>query len=69
MRPVILFTALLLATLASFLFSLSSGTVDISWRELLAAPGTDMPGLAERVVIELRWPRTAAAFTTGALLA
>jgi len=69
MRPVVLFTALLLATLASFLFSLSSGSVDVGWQELLTAITGDTQGLADRVVIELRWPRAAAAFTTGALLA
>ena len=69
MRPVILFSALLLATLASFLFSLSSGSVEVGWQQLLAAMTGDAQGLAERVVVELRWPRAAAAFTTGALLA
>ena len=69
MRPIILFTTLLLATLASFLFSLSSGSVDVGWQQLLAVMTGDTQGLAERVVTELRWPRAAAAFTTGALLA
>ena len=69
MRPITLFTTLLLATLASFLFSLSSGSVEVGWQQLLAAMTGDTQGLAERVIIELRWPRAAAAFTTGALLA
>jgi len=69
MRPIILFTTLLLATLASFLFSLSSGSVEVGWQQLLAAMTGDTQGLAERVITELRWPRAAAAFTTGALLA
>jgi len=69
MRPIILFTALLLATLASFLFSLSSGSVEVGWQQLLATMTGDTQGLAERVIVELRWPRAAAAFTTGALLA
>jgi iron complex transport system permease protein len=71
MRPVALFTTLVLLTLASLLFSLASGSVAISWQELLAAfSGTgNGNGLAGQVVTELRWPRTAAAFITGALLA
>ena len=71
MRPIALFSTLLLLTVASLLFSLASGSVAVSWQELLAifsnADGGN--GLAEQVVMELRWPRAAAAFTTGALLA
>ena len=69
MRPVILFPALLLAAAASLAFSLSSGSVDIGMHELLAAVTGDAQGLAGHVLTELRWPRSAAAFTTGALLA
>jgi len=73
MRPVILLTTLLLLTLASLLFSLATGSVVISWQDLLAVfPGTGIDGsnnLAGQVITELRWPRTVAAFITGALLA
>lgn len=73
MRPVILLTTLLLLTLASLLFSLATGSVATTWQELLAIlPGAGFEGgndLAAQVVTELRWPRTVAAFTTGALLA
>ena len=71
MRPIALFTALLLLTLASLLFSLASGSIAVSWQELLAAfSGTDTGNeLTRQVVLELRWPRTLAAFITGALLA
>ena len=71
MRPVTLLTTLLLLTLASLLFSLTTGSIAISWQELLAIfSGTDSGnGLAGQVVMELRWPRTVAAFITGALLA
>ena len=71
MRPIVLFTTLLLLTLASLLFSLASGSIAVSWQELLAAfSGTDTGNeLARQVVLELRWPRTLAALVTGALLA
>jgi len=73
LRPVALLGTLLLLTLASLLFSLASGSVAVSWQDLLAIfPGTTIDGgndLAGRVVLELRWPRTVAAFITGALLA
>ena len=72
MRPAVLLTTLLLLTFASLLLSLSSGSVAISWQELLAvfsATGSSGHDLAGQVVMELRWPRTVAAFITGALLA
>lgn len=73
MRPTVLLTTLLLLTLASLLFSLATGSVAISWQDLLAVfSGNGIDGsnaLAAQVVTELRWPRTVAAFTTGALLA
>lgn len=71
MRPVLLFTVLLLLAVASLLFSLASGSVETSWQELLAIITGGDPGnaLAAQVISELRWPRTVAAFTTGALLA
>jgi hypothetical protein len=36
MRPIALFSTLLLLTVASLLFSLASGSVAVSWQELLA---------------------------------
>ena len=71
MRTTVLFSTLLLLTVASLLFSLASGSVAVSWQELLAifTHADSGNGLVEQVVMELRWPRAAAAFTTGALLA
>ena len=69
MRPLILFPLLFILTLVSLLFSLATGSVDINGHELLALLSGDTSGLAAQVVLELRWPRAAAAFTTGALLA
>jgi len=54
---------------ASILFSLLSGSVELTapdlWRELLH-PGDDLTG---QVLRDIRIPRTLAAFTTGAMLA
>lgn len=73
MRPIVLLATLLLLALASLLFSLATGSVDIGWQDLLAVfRGTGIGSgneLAGQIVVELRWPRTVAAFVTGALLA
>lgn len=68
-RPLALFTLLLLLSILSILFSMASGSMPIGWHDLLSAVHGDGQGLASRVVIDLRWPRTAAAYITGALLA
>ena len=67
-RPFILLPSLLLLALCSLLVSLVTGSVETNFRELAAALLGDEPGLAGRVVLELRWPRAAAAFVTGGLL-
>jgi iron complex transport system permease protein len=69
MRPLILFPLLLMLTIVSLFLSLYTGSVDIDWQDFLAVLSGDTGNLATQVVMELRWPRTAAAFTTGALLA
>ena len=71
MRPIVLFTTLWRLTLASLLFSLASGSIAVSWQELLTAFSAADAGneLTRQVVLELRWPRTLTAFITGALLA
>jgi iron complex transport system permease protein len=69
MRPFPLFTALTLAALSALLISLLSGSIDTGWRDLAAVLSDDTRGLGTRVILDLRWPRSAAAFVTGALLA
>ena len=64
----LLLALLLLLALASLLVSLVSGSVSIGWQELLAVLSGADDGLAAQVILELRWPRAVAAFTTGALL-
>jgi len=67
MRTLILLALLLLA-LASLLTSLASGSVSVSWQELQSVLSGEGSELARQVILELRWPRAVAAFTTGALL-
>ena len=69
MRPLPLFTALTLLALAGFGISLMNGSIETGWRDLASILTGDEQALGSRVILDLRWPRTAAAFITGALLA
>ncbi|HFD79663.1 MAG TPA: iron ABC transporter permease [Gammaproteobacteria bacterium] len=62
--PSILFATLFLAALASAWFSLESGSAPIGLWTALQAPDST----AARILWELRLPRAATAFVTGALL-
>ncbi len=68
-RLLIILMLLALAPLALW-FALSQGSLDIGatelWRALLGLPGD---ATAQRVILELRLPRAAAAFAVGGLLA
>ena len=68
MRALTLLAGLLLITCISLLISLLSGSVAISWQELLAIIAGDADPLQSQVILDLRWPRSLSAFTTGALL-
>lgn len=68
MRPLTLLVLLLVLALLSLLLSLVSGSVAISWQDLLAVLSGNGDALATQLIMELRWPRAVAAFTTGALL-
>lgn len=68
MRPLTLLVLLLVLALLSLLLSLVSGSVAISWQDLLAVLSGNGDPLATQLIMELRWPRAVAAFTTGALL-
>jgi iron complex transport system permease protein len=68
-RPRILLPALLLLALSSLLLSLTSGTISTGWQDLLAVYHGNADAVTAQVILELRWPRSAAAFTTGGLLA
>ena len=69
MRPAFLLVILLLLTAGSLAYSLLNGSVDTDLDALLAVLSGNGDEFTRQIVLELRWPRTAAAFTTGALLA
>lgn len=60
---------LLALTLLGFLVSLSSGSADLGLGEVLQQLLSPDSGLENRILFELRIPRSIAAFVTGALLA
>jgi len=68
MRPFTLYISLLLLTALSLLYSLGSGSVASNWQDLVAALHGNAAGLGAQIILELRWPRAAAAFVAGALL-
>lgn len=68
-RHYFLFAALLALAVASILFSLLSGSVDIAAPALLRELVQPSDELAGQILREIRLPRTLAAFTTGGLLA
>ncbi len=64
-----LLALLALLALLSLLFALSTGSVRVGWRELLALATGEADALTRSLVIELRLPRALAAFATGGMLA
>ncbi len=69
MRTPLLLATLVLLALCCTVFSLLSGSIDTGWGDLLAALGGNADQTISAVILDLRWPRTASAFITGALLA
>jgi len=65
LRPFPLLLTLLLLAAGSLLASLATGSVETNLSQLAGILFGDGQGLAGRVVLELRWPRAAAAFVTG----
>ena len=66
------FRLLLAASLLAFtaiLGSLLSGSVDLSFSDLMSYAAGDLPNLQRQVLEDIRLPRTLAAFVTGAALA
>ena len=68
-RHVILLLALAAITAASFLISLGSGSIQVNPLTVLQQLLGSEQGLERRVMLELRLPRTFAAFISGGLLA
>ena len=69
MRPVLLLLILLLLAAGCLLFSLLSGSVDTGPKALMAILSGQGEESLRQIVLELRWPRAAAAFVTGGMLA
>ena len=66
------FRLLLAASLLAFLAilgSLLSGSVDLSFSDLMSYAAGDLPNLQRQVLEDIRFPRTLAAFVTGSALA
>jgi iron complex transport system permease protein len=57
------------AAIAALLHALTTGSVDVGWRDALRALGGDVSSPLAAVVFDLRLPRAICAFAAGALLA
>lgn len=68
-KQILLLAALAFLSLTSILFSLLSGSVEISLAQVLASFSSGESNLNSQVLTEIRLPRTLAAFVTGGLLA
>lgn len=68
-KQILLLTSLAAFSVASIVFSLLSGSVDISLAQLSQSLFSSEANLNTQVLQEIRIPRTFAAFVTGALLA
>ncbi len=68
-KQILLLTSLLIFAAASTLFSLLSGSVDITLAEIAGSILSSESNLNSQVLQEIRIPRTLAAFVTGGLLA
>ncbi len=68
-KQILLLTSLLIFSAASILFSLLSGSVDITLAEIAGSILSAETNLNSQVLHQIRIPRTLAAFVTGGLLA
>ena len=68
-KQILLLISLTVVCVASIVFSLLSGSVDITATELVQSIFSPEPSLSTQVLQEIRIPRTLAAFVTGGLLA
>mgnify|MGYP001825849906 CR=1 FL=1 len=69
MRGIFLLFTLAVLTAGCLALSMLTGSVDTDLDSLLAVLDGSSDELTRQIVLELRWPRTAAAFVTGAMLA
>ena len=68
-KQILLLSSLIVFSVASIIFSLLSGSVDIPATQLAKGIFSTEPSLNAQVLQEIRLPRTLAAFVTGGLLA
>lgn len=68
-RPAPLLLSLTALSFLSLLFALHSGSVTIEWYQIWAALTGHQTGTVQDVILQLRLPRAATAFITGAMLA
>ena len=69
MRPALILAVLALLAISSLAFSLLTGSFALNIDDVLAALSGTADTVTRQIIVDLRWPRTAAAFVTGALLA
>ena len=69
MRPVLILAVLALLAISSLAFSLLTGSYALNIDDVFAALSGTADTVTRQIIVDLRWPRTAAAFVTGALLA
>lgn len=60
---------LLICNITSLLLALMTGSVDVTFSDLLAVLSGHRDGLAQQLILELRLPRALGAFAAGGLLA
>ena len=68
-RQILLIGALAILAVCATLFSLLSGSVEVSVTDLLNLQGAESEELNDQIIFEIRLPRTASAFVVGGLLA
>lgn len=68
-KQILLLSSLIISSMASIVFSLLSGSIDISATQLVKGIFSAESSLNAQILQEIRIPRTLAAFVTGGLLA
>ncbi len=68
-KSMLLFSLLLLASLLSIAYSLVSGSVEIPLQQVITILFSQHNSMEAQILMELRLPRSLAAYVTGALLA
>ncbi|HAO87448.1 MAG TPA: ABC transporter permease, partial [Gammaproteobacteria bacterium] len=67
-RQILLICTLALLAICAALFSLLSGSVELTLADLFRLPTATQSELATQIIFDIRLPRTASAFVVGGLL-